>query len=389
MSADKTILKKYLTPQEEEDQQYPSPADSIGQPQVEPVSEATTNQDAAPQRSPASVGQNPASALALSPDAIGELRKRLSEGLSGQQSNIGQIKQALMQRLGLTNQVDLSPGFEIAKASGAASNAGSSYKKPEDESQAIAETQDRLSKAQNSYTDEVQKQLKDELSNKMLGNAYQNQRLDLMRDRMDQGIYGKAVKELYSNKQLNDLIDKNNNITRTADVLFAPGQEISSSSLHDLQQTVTGALTSLGSGGGGVGERSDRYIKSLENSYQELLQKFGNMNAVPKDDPTLKHFLGLAQEGQSYIQDQLGKKIDSLTVAHTDVTSNPKFSPMWEKLVENTKANIQKPRFLQAPTNAGVAAYSEGLNKNQSVATPNVKDKMDRLKQLEMKANGG
>ena len=168
MSANNTILKKYLMPQEE-DQQYPSPADSIGQPQVEPVSEATTNQDTAPQRSPASVGQNPASALALSPDAIGELRKRLAEGLSGQQANIGQIKQALMQRLGLTNQVDLSPGFEIAKASGAAANAGSSYKKPEDESQAIAETQDRLSKAQNSYTDEVQKQLKDELSNKALG----------------------------------------------------------------------------------------------------------------------------------------------------------------------------------------------------------------------------
>lgn len=275
------------------------------------------------------------------------LRQKLQNAQDEQQGTIDLGKQALANQYARTQDIDWSPAYDLIKAAGGSKDAGSTYKKPVDQMSNDAELRDALSKQQKGMSDTLTAQLKDELQNKLLGNQFQQNRMDLMRERLDQGIYGKQIMGLRNDKTLNDLVGKNNSITRTADVLFAPGQDLNTTSLHDLQQTVTGALTGL-QGGGGVGERAERYMSDMETALGKLKQQFGDTNSIPRDNSILQHYLKLASDGQQFLQDQAQKRIETLAAGHEDVTSQPKYNDMFNNELGKIKGNISKPQYLQS-----------------------------------------
>jgi hypothetical protein len=331
------------------------------QPPVTDVSDDTTDQSSDPGNPPSPSGQgtSPQSTVGLATySGLGglanpavrkitdALRAKLDQSQNQQQGNIDMDKQALLNQYARKQDIDWSGANQMIAASGSNKDLAAGYKAPIDQTAQDAALRAALGKDQQNLTSDQTNELKAELQSKLMGGMYQQQRMDLMRDRLNQQIYGKQIQRLSTDKPLNNIVDNNNKITRTSDVLFAPGTDVNTTSLHDLQQTVTGALTGL-SGGGGVGERAQRYMTDLDTDLAQLKQKFGDTNSIPRNDPILLHYMGLAQAGQAFLQDQARKKIDQLAGGHEDITEQPQFADMYHKQIDAVKGNLLQPKFLQ------------------------------------------
>lgn len=259
------------------------------------------------------------------------------------------------------SRMDLSPLMQLAAVAGADPRTMSMYKAPEDKR---AELRAALEKSQSGLATEQSSFLKNQLEKQNAASI----RNSLMQQRMNENIYGKVISGLTNNKQLNEMIEKSNNITRTADVAFAPGVDINTASLHDLQQTVTGALTGL-KGTGGVEERAQRYMHDLNTDWAALVQKYGNdTNTIPRDEPILVHYMKLAGDGQKFLQEQGEKKIKQLASGHENVTGQPVYKEQLKNYIEETKGSFIKPQYMNtAISNAEMRHPSKTPN---AVAKP-------------------
>jgi hypothetical protein len=356
-----TRLKKNVGPSSSMAQTTPDTADSIAQ-----DLNTSLNVDAAPVEQKGFVAQTVSSGLSpADKEKRNMIEQQLFQGLQDRLGGLPQDQALMEMRAQQSQPVDLSGAYEIARAAGA-KDAGAKYVAPKDtQIDDVSKLKTALEKAQGGITDDQENFLRYQAGNR----DAQSQRNAINQQRLNEMIYGKQVSGLRNDKVLNDLVEKNNAITRTSDILFSPGQQINTTSLHDLQQTVTGALTGL-KGSGGVTERSQRYMDSLETKFAELEQKFGNVDSIPMDNPILQHYLTLAQEGQAFIQEQADKRVKTLSGGHENITNLPTYKDMFQQQIDDIKSNIAKPRYNQT-TNKTAQNFKStyGASPNTAVAT--------------------
>lgn len=310
-----------------------------------------------------------------------DLRDQLENSRDAQQGNQDIAKQLLIAQLSKHQGVDLSGAYNQARLMGDP-EAGKNYRAPADVTEGDQAAFGAVAKGQGGLTDDITNQLKAELQNKLLGQQFQAERMGMMQNRLNENVYGKQVAALRNDPTLKDLIGKNNSITRTADVLFAPTQDINTTSLHDLQQTVTGALTGL-PGGGGVGERSERYMTDMATSLAALKQKFGDTNSIPRNDPILLHYMSLAKDGQAFLQDQANQRIQTLAGGHENITELPTYAPMFHQQIQDVKSGLLQPKTFGAAQAVAAPSHDAALqwvNDPKNAQNPNYGAVVKKLK---------
>ena len=280
-----------------------------------------------------------------------ELRDRLTQSQEAQQEGVDFDKAKLAGELQVKNPVNLQGGMNLVAmlnpGSTQAQAAAKNYQAPTSNDAAVDTARKQQASSQQALTKDQTDELHAQLQAKLMNQSMVAQRQSLMQDRLNENVYGGVVKRLYNDPILSEAIKNNNSINRTVDGMFADGQSISMSSLHDLQQTVTNALTSA-KGGGGIGEREQRTINTMQNSLQSLAQRFGDLDSVPKDDPTLVHFLQLAQTGQGLITDQAKQRMKALASGHENITSLPTYAPMLEGVKTEIANSLQPAKYYQS-----------------------------------------
>jgi hypothetical protein len=294
------------------------------------------------------------------------LREKLMQSMAGQDNSLDLQRKLLAAQAAAPAQMDLSPTLNLIASYTGDKNYGSSYKAQNKQAD-LTSAMGAYTKEQNTLTDQQQKILKDELNARTNASLAQAQRLLLGQDRLKENVYGKVVSGISKDTVLNDTLRNNNSLNRTFDSMFAPGQKISMSTLNDVQQTVIGSLNSL-KGSGGVAERKDRTIETLANDYQTLIQKFGDLDAVPSDDPTLVHFISVAKEGQKKILSQANQRLESLASGHENITELPTYKPMLENFKSKYKEQLVPSDFL-SKQNMGQANLTRS-DSGTAVASP-------------------
>jgi hypothetical protein len=322
-------------------------SDPVVTPTAEPSAQAAQPQAPIPMRSPAGMGGG----MQASQKAIqDELRARLTASQDAQQQGVDFDKARLAGLLGVTQPVDLSNGMAAVAMlnpnSAQAQSAAKNYKAQPDDQKEIDAARKQQATSQQSLTADQTNELKAQLQAKMLGQSMADQRMGLMQQRMQENVYGKVVQGLYKDPTLTTAVQNNNAINRTVDSMFKDGQSVSMASLHDLQQTVTNALTAA-KGGGGIGEREDRQITTVQNQMEALMQKWGNLDSVPKDDPTLVHFMQVAQAGQGLITDQAKTRMAALVSGHENITGLPTYAPMLENVQGKIAQSLQPAEYYK------------------------------------------
>lgn len=358
----------------------------VQQPPVQPVAQLPEPQ------APASIPTAPQVNMAAMGGPTADERKlrrmieqQAFDQMQARTQDVGRDRAALQHEASKSGleKADLSGLAQLAVVAGANPNIAKMYKAPEDETmklrQQLEKSQEGLSTAQGSF-------LKNQLEK-------QNSMMDrsrLMQDRLNEKIYGGVLTNLTKDRDLNELIEKSNNITRIADTAFAPNVPVNTASLHDLQQTVTGALSGL-KGGGGVGERAQRYMEDMNTAFAQLRQKYGNdTDTIPRDEPILVHYMDLAHRGQQFLGDQTQKRMEFLAGGHENVTNLPTYREMLNQEKGRLKSTIIQPQYMNTPiSNAAMTPSQGGANKANAKSGPmSEADFIQEFLKQKAKANG-
>jgi hypothetical protein len=333
------------------------------QPQIQPVS--AIPEPTAPAASGPGIAQmaQTSGTLPMGPSAEDlklrrQIEKQMADEITTRGQEVALDKQAVQQEAGKSafQKMDLSPLMQMAAIAGANPKEMDMYKAPVSKEAALRaqleKSQAGLSTSQTGF-----------LKNQLERQNVQADRNRMMQDRLNERVYGNVISGVQRDKTLNDLVDKSNTITRIADVAFSPSQDINTTSLHDLQQTVTSALSSI-KGGGGIEERANRYMSDGAMAIAKLQEKFGNTDSIPRDEPILVHYMELARDGQKFIQDQAEKRLQSVAGGHENITNQPTYRAMLNQELDRVRGNIIKPQYMNtAMTNASLSPSQTGGNK--------------------------
>lgn len=299
-------------PNQSMNQSMISPSNPPEQPQIDPIS-----QD--PVSSPLSAQALPAPGFGVLPTGAESdpklkelqnmLRDKIAAGQQKQEQNIDLNRAMLMGQLGKKQGVDLSGGYAVARMLGA-KDAGEGYKAPEDVTKGAETALGGLTKAQQALSDDQINQLKAELNNRLLQQSVGAQRNQIMQDRMDRNEHMKIIGDVKKDPISRDYAGKMNAIDRS-NILLDKAKNVTTASLEEYQQGIRSALTNI-KGSGGVGERAETYIKTLDMQIAKIQQAFGDLDSIPKDHPLVIHLRDLADHAQNVISQQLEKRMTAV-----------------------------------------------------------------------------
>lgn len=314
-----------------------------------------------------------------------ELRKRIehqeANDIMRREGDINIDRQALQNEANKSAfaKADLSPIMQLAAIAGANPEVAKMYKAPVDQTKdlraALEKNQEGLASSQNNF-----------LKNQLDRSQANQSRQQLMQDRLNERVYGGVITGIQKDPTLHDLVEKSNNITRIADVAFSPTVAKNTTSLNDLQQTVTGALSGL-KGTGGVSERSERYMSDMATDLAKLKQRFGDTDTIPDSEPILRHYMQLAHDGQKFLQEQAETRLKTLASGHENITNQPGYNSMLNQYLENTRANVKQPIYMNSGiATAPMAPSMHGAPKaNAKSAHPSNED-INKMSAAELKA---
>lgn len=261
----------------------------------------------------------------------------LHKSMGEQQSYIDSLKSRLEkeQNKSSLSGLDIRPFAQALKGYGSTTVAVPETA-PVSKEAMIQALQDKIKEASQGLTKEQVDYLKAKAFGEKQGSMQDlaKQRLDLAKQRLEQSKEQRAITRVGNDKILNDYGNRINAITRS-NILLDKAKQITTASVDEYQQNLRSALTNI-KGTGGVTERAQIMLHTIDMTLAKLKQQFGDLDSIPKNHPLLVHLRDLSNHAKEELQSQYDARLEA-----AKQTSLEKAVPAYKEAIQPKSSAAQ------------------------------------------------
>jgi len=189
---------------------------------------------------------------------------------------------------------------------------------------------------------------------------YQQERMQIQKDKMDDSKHTMTIRALNSNKGISDRINQYSNLENSL-ATITDAKTLTPQQIMEFQQSVRSNLGIKGTGG--VEERDKTYINTLGLDAARLNQFLsGDPENIAKDSKLMKHFIDLAQVEMRNISKQTNKALTAVAAGNASMYERrPDLKADLMDKISAMSGRVGQEKQA-APTNEGAAIVKPNPN---------------------------